>query len=110
MGDSLTALEREAATYVWGRQDAGEGERDTMRTFAFAEAYRAHAQRFQTRAICGRSPLQTAWERWVCHGDIETVHQPDCDHHGSQDDDGAAGGPVGGSRSNAAGLGSGPGA
>ncbi|GGJ75649.1 hypothetical protein GCM10010123_02050 [Pilimelia anulata] len=92
--DSLQVLEREAASYVWGRQDAGEGERDTLRAGEFAEAYRTHAHRFATAQIWWRSNLQSAWERWACHADIEAAHQGCCEQfRDAEDHSGPGGGP-----------------
>ena len=76
-----TAEEREAAlqgliahgaamAYVWGRQDAGEGERDTEASQQFADEYAGivYAYKIGDRGTGGN--LRHDYERWEATGRI----------------------------------------
>jgi len=54
----------EALGYVWGRQDAGESERDTGYSWWFAEAYVLRCDAFDRQLTWHGVPLQTAWAEW----------------------------------------------
>jgi len=50
--------------YVWGRQDAGESERDTGFSIHFGEAYALRAEAYNTERTWSMIPLQSAWDEW----------------------------------------------
>jgi hypothetical protein len=60
--DRQTAVKRGMAmAYVWGRQDGGEGERDTGYSQAFASVY---ALASKITEGYGVGPLQSAFHEW----------------------------------------------
>lgn len=62
--ETVTILESQAVSYVWGRQDAGESARDTGYSIEFGRAYGMHAARYEAQKVCYRNNIQTAFERW----------------------------------------------
>lgn len=58
----------QAAAYVWGRQDAGEGARDTGFSWLFANAYAMRQEAYNTQATWHMIPLQDAWREWHATG------------------------------------------
>lgn len=60
-----------ATAYVWGRQDAGEGERDTELAGRFADVYAATVYAYKIGDRHGSyHNLLDAYERWAATGKI----------------------------------------
>jgi hypothetical protein len=62
----------QAMAYVWGRQDAGEGEKDTQVSQDFAAAFAERARAYaEGESGVGFMPnLQSAWETWKRTGKV----------------------------------------
>jgi hypothetical protein len=69
---TVDTLYGQAMAYVWGRQDAGEGTRDTGDSQQFADAYGRHAAAYALGMIGMRSPIQEAFLIWRDGGTIST--------------------------------------
>jgi hypothetical protein len=59
-----------AMMYVWGRQDAGDGGRDSEVGMRFGEAYAAVIYRFKIGDHCSHGPVQDAYNKWIQDGSL----------------------------------------
>lgn len=62
---------QQALAYVWGRQDAGEGECDTTVSERFAEAFAQAKFNFVTEKHYCMTNLRDAYESWTRTGKID---------------------------------------
>jgi len=69
----VDSLHLQAMTYVWGRQDAGDGERDTGVSQEFADAYGRHAAAHALELIGFRRNIQDAYDVWRSGSDINAL-------------------------------------
>lgn len=70
MASAALIAEHKAMTYVWGRQDAGESERDTDVAIAFGAAYGRHAYRYRIGDHHCMNNIAWAYDAWRT-GDLE---------------------------------------
>ena len=59
-----------AITYVWGRQDAGEGPYDSRIAWEFSIAYATHRSRYIREESCWATNLRDAFLVWRAIGEI----------------------------------------
>lgn len=57
--------QNQAETYVWGRQDEGNGERDTDIATMFGKAYAAHAMAYYVEANHVKINLRDFYATWI---------------------------------------------
>lgn len=60
-----------AMTYVWGWQDALGGEKSTIESEAFADAYAQHELEFRTGQRYCVTNIPHAWQLWLAGKPIE---------------------------------------
>jgi hypothetical protein len=70
---TVDTLRAQATAYVWGRQDAGEGDRDTGISHEFADVYGRHAAAFTLELVGFRRNIQDAYDRWRSGGDLNIL-------------------------------------
>lgn len=63
-GALVDSLAGQAMAYVWGWQDAGNGDRDSALAWQFHIAYGWHAYLYAAEKIGFRRPIQDAWKLW----------------------------------------------
>lgn len=61
---SVEIARAQAMAYVWGRQDAGESERDTGFSMAFAAAVAMVRELYETERTWCHRPLQDQFPEW----------------------------------------------
>lgn len=70
-GDIHAQISRAQATaYVWGRQDAGDGEFNCAPSLAFGEAFKAVSMLYLNEAIWSKPSIQGAFVEWRTTGRI----------------------------------------
>lgn len=57
-----------ATGYVWGRQDAGDGSRDTSASWFFSRAYSIRNEAYRSEGAFSMIPVSDAWQEWVNDG------------------------------------------
>lgn len=59
-----------ALGYVWGRQDAGEGEHDSGVAIRFAQVFGEVCALYAAGRLPYRQNVSRAWENWQRQGDV----------------------------------------
>lgn len=59
---------RLAAAYVWGRQDAGDGDVDSAVAWHFSTAFAEWSRLFDIEQVCYFTNAERAWQLWKRHG------------------------------------------
>jgi hypothetical protein len=60
----------QATGYVWGRQDAGESTKDTLRSIEFGRAYGARKRAYLEERAWFMPNIRDAFEEWTRTGTI----------------------------------------
>lgn len=69
---NVEQLTAKAMGYVWGWQDAGGADRNSVDAMDFAYAFGIHAARFESAKAFTMMPIQDAFSSWRKHGDIRS--------------------------------------
>jgi hypothetical protein len=67
----------QAMGYAWGRQDAGDGPKDSAAAWRFAYAYGLHTAWYRAEWRGSRAPLVDAWREWTRTGAVTGAYLPD---------------------------------